>query len=197
SFGGRGRTGRGQTGLGQAVQERAECIEALGPEHPVIAEPGGRILQRAGGKRSRPVLGVPAARDQPRAFQHPQVLRDGREAHIERLRQLADGRRSLGEAGEHGPSGGIGERREGAAQGVGGSHGQRARNSPSRVKNISVPAFRASKCSSVTTPVWRNSCSVPPSAARSRTVSTVRASSSGDGASLRVKTSRPGATTSR
>src|SRR5687768_17628696 len=38
-----------------------------------------------------PPLGIAAARDQPRPFEHPEMLRHGRHAHRERLGQLGHG----------------------------------------------------------------------------------------------------------
>src|SRR4051794_14588434 len=84
-------------GCPQGAEVVVELVEALGPQAPVRLDPvhggiEGLPLQMAGAE-----LRLPASRDQPRAFEHLQVLGDAREAQVERLGQLVDRRVADGE----------------------------------------------------------------------------------------------------
>src|SRR5580704_16061038 len=84
-----------------------QAVEALVPEAPVVIEPPGRVPERTRPEPAGPVLGVAAPRDEPRALEHLEVLRDGGEAHLERRGQLGDRSLALGEAGEDGAPRGV------------------------------------------------------------------------------------------
>src|SRR5215469_686491 len=65
------------------TQMGVELVEPLGPDPPVLLDPGhGRVeglpLEVAG-----PELGVPGPRDEPAAFEHLEVLGDPRKGHVE------------------------------------------------------------------------------------------------------------------
>ncbi len=55
---------------------------------------------------------VDFAVEQAGGFEDAEMLRDGGEGDIERSGQFGDGRFTLGEAGEDGAAGGVGERAE-------------------------------------------------------------------------------------
>ena len=67
-----------------------EPIEALRPEAAVVAEPFGGRGQRRRVEAHGAELGAAAARDETGAFQHLQMLGDGRLAEIERRHELVD-----------------------------------------------------------------------------------------------------------
>src|SRR5213592_1566671 len=75
----------------ELLQVLVQPVVALLPEAAVPLGPLGDLLQRSCLEPGGPPLPLPASRDQPRALQHLQVLRDRREAHLEGLGQLGDG----------------------------------------------------------------------------------------------------------
>src|SRR5215467_4622919 len=95
-----------------------EPAEALVPEASVRLHP---VRDLAQGSRLEPAeapLRVRALRDQARPLENLEVLRDGRLRHLERLGQLPHGRLAVGQAGQDGAPGGVGESREDAAQAI-------------------------------------------------------------------------------
>src|SRR5687768_14830448 len=80
--------------------QRAGALESVHPGLPrLLARPHPlhRLVERLGLHPARPPLGLPAADDQPRSLEHLEVARDRRQAHRERLRQLAHVRLALGQ----------------------------------------------------------------------------------------------------
>jgi hypothetical protein len=65
------------------------------------------------------VLGLPASLDQPRPFEHLQMLADRWQRHVERLGELGHRLRAGRQIGENGAAGRVGERGERVAQGIG------------------------------------------------------------------------------
>src|SRR4051812_25219324 len=72
----------------QLAKVFVEPIEALFPELAIVADPVRHFLERAGVETAGAPLRVASAGDQPGALEHFQVLRDRRQAHVERLGQL-------------------------------------------------------------------------------------------------------------
>ena len=112
----------------QPGQVLAEPVERALVEVAVVLEPGADVGERGGSQVRRPLLRAAAARHQARSFEHLEVLahrlqRDRREQRGD----LVDGRVALGQPGEDGPAGRVGERPERDAQRVvvrGGRHRQ-------------------------------------------------------------------------
>ena len=96
----------------QLVQQGVEALEAPLPELAVALEPVGGLGERLGLEPARPPLRVAAARNQPGALEHLEVLGDRGLAHRERLGELRHRGLARREPGEDRPAGGIGERRE-------------------------------------------------------------------------------------
>jgi len=67
-----------------------EPVHALLPELAVLFEPFGRLLQGGGFQMARTPLSFSTPFDQPRAFQHFQVLGYRRRRYCERLGELFD-----------------------------------------------------------------------------------------------------------
>src|SRR5215218_2883039 len=72
----------------ELVQVLVQPVVSLLPETAVPVGPLGDLLQRGHPEPRGPPLPLPAPRDESGALQHPQVLRDRRQAHLEGLRQL-------------------------------------------------------------------------------------------------------------
>src|SRR2546428_926514 len=70
----------------EVLQVLVQPVVALLPEVPVPLGPLGNLLERPRLEPGGPPLPLPAPRDQPRPLEHLQVLRDRREAHLERSR---------------------------------------------------------------------------------------------------------------
>src|ERR1700704_1079591 len=70
------------------AQIGVQPIEALLPELPVPLHPIGDVLERRCLEPAGPPLRLAAARDQPRGFQHLEMLGYRGEAHLERFGQL-------------------------------------------------------------------------------------------------------------
>src|SRR5712691_6401489 len=104
----------------ELVQVLVQPVVALLPELAVALDPLVGLLQRPGLEPGGPPLPLPPPRDQPRPLQHLQVLRDRRQAHLERFRQLGDGGLPRRQPREDRPSRGIREGPEGAVQPFGG-----------------------------------------------------------------------------
>ena len=112
---------------------RFESIEALFPEATVLVKPVGGVFQGGGLQLARAPLRLAAARDQAGALQHLQMLGNRRQAHVERLGQLGDGRLTAHQAGEDGAPRRIGEGGESRAEVVG-RHGCAKRSDQLTIK---------------------------------------------------------------
>src|SRR5438105_9932286 len=96
-----------------------EPIEALLPEDAVALHPLGGLPEPVRFEPGRAPLGVPSPRDESRALEDLEVLRDRRERHVEGLRQLRDRSLARGQPREDRPPGRIGDGRERRAEPVG------------------------------------------------------------------------------
>src|SRR5215813_441877 len=102
--------------FGQLTQVLVEAVEALFPEAAVEGGPVGDVLERRRLQTAGTPLRVAAADDQSGPFEHLQVFGDGRQAHVEGLGELGDGRVTRRETGENGAPGRVGERGERGAE---------------------------------------------------------------------------------
>ena len=93
----------------QFLQVGLEPVEALLPDVAVALGPLGDFLERRRLDPARPPLRLAPARDQAGALEHPQVLRDGRHAHVERLGELGDRALARGQPRQDRPAGRVGE----------------------------------------------------------------------------------------
>jgi hypothetical protein len=91
-------------------------IELLFPELPVTLDPFGGILHGFGDETAVVDSSILAAHDKPGLLQHPQVLRYGRERHVERGSQVANGGFTLRQARQDTASGSVGKRAEGGIE---------------------------------------------------------------------------------
>src|SRR5712691_1181219 len=103
----------------ELVQVLVQPVVALLPEAAVPLGPLGDLLERPRLEPGGPPLPLPAPRDQPRPLEHLQVLRDRRQAHLERFRQLGDGGLPRRQPREDRPPRGIRERRERPVEPIG------------------------------------------------------------------------------
>ena len=88
------------------------------PEAAIAGDPRARFPHRTGDEPAAPHAAVAPAHDEPRALEDTHVLGHGRQGHAERLGQRAHrGFPGLGEVGQHGAPGRVGEGREGRVQG--------------------------------------------------------------------------------
>src|SRR4051794_18901082 len=102
------------------AQVRLEPIHPSVPRSLALLHPLDRVVERLGTHLARPPLGFPATNDQPGLLEHLQVPRDRRQAHLEGLRKLADGRLALSEPGQDRAARRVGEGGEGESELVGG-----------------------------------------------------------------------------
>src|SRR3954462_15659961 len=93
-----------------------EPLQARLPEPPVLLDPARHVLEWRRLEATRPPLRVATLDHESRVLEHLQVLRDARQAHVERRSEL--GHRGLPdrEPGEDGKAGRVGESSEGLAQ---------------------------------------------------------------------------------
>jgi hypothetical protein len=98
------------------LQALVEPVEASLPEATVRLEPFDSLLQRRPLQARRPKLGRAAARDQPRALQHLEVLGNRLDADRERLGQLVHSCLTLCEARQDLAPRWVGEGCEGTCQ---------------------------------------------------------------------------------
>src|SRR6266508_1747901 len=103
----------------ELLQVLVQPVVALLPEAAVPLGPLCDFLERPRLEPGRPPLPFSAPGDQPGPLQHLQVLRDRRQAHLERLRQLGDGGFPGDEPCEDRPPRGIREGGERAVQPIG------------------------------------------------------------------------------
>src|SRR5262249_1769478 len=108
----------------RALQTGVEPVEPLLPELLVAAEPVDGVQERPRREPGGPELRLPAARHEPRALQHLQMVGDGLHGDRERLRKLVHGGVALREPREDRPPGRGGERGKGGRELVGGGRNQ-------------------------------------------------------------------------
>src|SRR6187200_3064935 len=77
--------------LFQFLQIVVEPVEACFPDMPVAFGALGHLLEGTSLQPARPPLRLASARNQARAFEHAEVLRDGGHAHVEGLGEFGDG----------------------------------------------------------------------------------------------------------
>src|SRR5262245_6850835 len=106
----------------QLAQQRIQALEISFPDLAIGLDPRTRLRQRPGFDPPRPALRVLLDRDQARALQHLQVLRDRGLADLERRCQLGDRGLASREPGEDRPARGVGEGHEGGVEALGGVH---------------------------------------------------------------------------
>src|ERR1700694_2079045 len=99
-----------------------ETIEAVGPFGMGAAEPAVHREQAVKLKSRRAALAVAGPADETGPLQHLEMLGDGRLGQRGGLCELDDASLAGREALEDRPAGGVGKRREGAAQGIASSH---------------------------------------------------------------------------
>src|SRR5262249_2767740 len=100
----------------EVLDDAAERVQPGFPCLAVLVDPFRGGLQRRGLQPAGTPLGVTAPGDEAGPLENLQVLRDGLEAHGERLGQLADRRVTGGQARQDRPPGAIGERGEGGIE---------------------------------------------------------------------------------
>src|SRR6266571_817677 len=115
------------------LQVLVQPVVALLPEAAVRLGPLGYLLQRPRFEPGRPPLTLPSPRDQTRPLQHLQMLRDRRQAHLERFCQLGHCGLPRRQACEDCPPRGVGEGPERPVKLVG-----RATHSTSPLNNREV-----------------------------------------------------------
>src|SRR3954452_23247462 len=105
-------TGVSFVGGVQGAEVVVELVEALGPPAPVRLDPVHGGVQGVPFQVAGAELRLPTSGDQPRAFEHLQVLGYPRQAQVEGLGQLVHRGVAGRELGHDGPAGRVGERRE-------------------------------------------------------------------------------------
>src|SRR6516162_2909522 len=88
----------------ELVEIVVHAVKARLPDGPVLLDPGRHHSQAGRVEGARSVLGALAADDQPGLLQHLDVLGDCRERQVERVCELVDRGRPVGEAGEDRPT---------------------------------------------------------------------------------------------
>src|SRR5687767_8312270 len=101
------------------AQMRVQSVHPGFPGPLARLHPFHRLFERLSLHPAGPPLGLAPADDKPRALEDLQVTRDGRQAHRERLRQLAHRRLALGETGHDRAARRVGERGEREAEMIG------------------------------------------------------------------------------
>src|SRR6185312_3502612 len=99
-----------------------EAVEALVPELAVALQPFIDAHERLRLQLCGAVLRLASAGDEACMLQDLQVFGDGRQAHVEGLRQLVHRGLAQRQAGQNGPAGRVGEGREGFRKAVRGGH---------------------------------------------------------------------------
>src|SRR5579864_3202200 len=74
----------------QLAQILFQAVEAFVPEAAIVVEPIRGVLERTRGEPAWTPLSLAAARDQPSALEHLEMLGDGGQAHLEGLGELGD-----------------------------------------------------------------------------------------------------------
>ena len=97
-----------------------EPVEAAFPDLPIALGPFDNVLERRGLESAWSELGFASARDEPRTFEHTEMLGDRGHGHLERRGELRDRAFPGREPGENRAPCGVGEGGEGGAESVGG-----------------------------------------------------------------------------
>ena len=97
-------------------------LESVFPELAIAFQPFGRVGERSSFDTPGAPLGVDGARNEPSAFEHFEVLGDGRLAHVEGLDKLVHCGFAGSEASKDGTARGIGESGEGGIELLGSGH---------------------------------------------------------------------------
>ena len=99
-----------------SAQVIVEAIEAGFQVPTVLGDPRGHVAQPFRLEPAWPPLRLPSLLDEPGPLEHLEVLRDRREAQVERRRQLRNRGFSIGESRQNRSPGGIGQGRERRAE---------------------------------------------------------------------------------
>ena len=102
--------------LGGAREVLRELIELKIPKLPIVLDPLGGLPHRCGDERRASHTAISADVGESCALEHANVLRDGRERHVEARGELADRPLAAGEPRYERPSCGISEGAEGAVE---------------------------------------------------------------------------------
>ena len=94
------------------IRDIRQGIELGFPEDAVGFDPRGGILHGLGSEAAAVDAAVDFALEQAGGFENAQVLGDGRKGDVEGCGKFGDGGFALGQAGQDGAAGGIGERAE-------------------------------------------------------------------------------------
>ena len=86
------------------------------PVAPIALDPGVGVAKRFSAEAGAPHAPVAFDPGQPGALEHPDVLRDRWQRHVEAGRELADGAVAGSEASEDLATGGVGECAEGGVE---------------------------------------------------------------------------------
>src|SRR5262249_9476304 len=81
-----------------AGEQLVERVETCFPEGAIALDPFRRLLERLGREAAAPPLRLALAGNEPRALEHLQMARDGRQRDLERLRPLVHRRLARGQA---------------------------------------------------------------------------------------------------
>ena len=98
------------------VDKLLEPVGAAFPKGALLGQPSFDGSKRLLFDGADPHAAHLARPDPAALFQEADVLHEGRQRHVERLRQVADARRAAAQPPQHGPAGGIGKRLEDAVQ---------------------------------------------------------------------------------
>jgi hypothetical protein len=93
-----------------------QLVELKVPETPVVLDPGGRFAHRCNDERRSANTSFAANLRQAGALEHPHVLGDGGQCHVEAARKLTDGPVAPCEPGENLAARGVSEGREGGVE---------------------------------------------------------------------------------
>jgi hypothetical protein len=127
----------------ELFQDGIQRLKSSFPKLPISLEPSRGFRESLGLQSPRPALRIAATRDQPRALEHLEMLRDRRLAHRKRLRQLADRRLPRREPRQYRPPSRIGQRRERDVQTVRQCH----MDNPSVLQPVGYVCIRTSRSS--------------------------------------------------
>jgi hypothetical protein len=98
-------------------QKSGESVELGFPEAAVVVNPGGGAFHGFGVETAAVDASVDFAAKQAGGFEDAEMLGDGGEGHSERGGEGFNGGFTVGEAGEDGAAGGVGESAEGGVEG--------------------------------------------------------------------------------
>ena len=100
------------------LQRGIWSVEAPFPQRSELLDPVHRLLKLLAIDPAGAQLGLAAFGQQAGFFQHFDMFRDGRQAHLERRGQFIDRGFPLQQALEHGPPCGVGQGGEGQTHGI-------------------------------------------------------------------------------